>query len=166
MPPRLLETPRLILEPTTRAHAAETWPGLDDERMWTYFPHLRPHSLDHLSTIYERRAVGSPDESQRWLNFVCRDRESGAAVGEVQATIALADCTSYVAYDIFASEQGKGYGREAVRGLIEHLKETYRIERFFAEIHPENAPSIALIEALGFKRVQTREDELLYELTR
>ena len=134
--------------------------------MWTYFAHLRPHSLEHLQAIYERRAVGAPDESQRWLNFVCRERASGRPVGEVQATVQVGERTSYVAYAVFTNAQGNGYGREAVRALMEHVAASYGIRKFLAEIHRENVRSIALAEALGFRRVEVREDELLYELSR
>lgn len=163
-PPLLLETPRLVLEPTTRAHADEAWDGLDDDRMWAFFPELRPQSIEHLRTIYDRRARGPADASQIWLNFVCRARDSRKLVGEVQATIVVSAQASYVAYDVFAKEQGKGYGREAVRALIAHVSSAYGIRRFLAEIDNGNAPSIALIEALGFQRVETREGELVYEL--
>ena len=171
----LLETRRLVLEPVTRAHADEAWPGLDDDRMWTFFPELRPRSLEHLRTIYDRRSRGSGDESQIWLNFVCRSRAGGKIVGEVQATIVLPAQASYVAYDVFTKEQGKGYGREAVRVLIDHVAETYGIRRFLAEIDTRNARSVALVKSLGFKQVETHEavehghglvsNEFVYELT-
>jgi len=171
----LLETARLILEPVTAAHADESWAGLDDERMWTFYPELRPRSLEHLRTIYERRAQGSADESEIWLNFVCRCRDSGELVGEVQATIVPAAQASYVAYGVFTKQQGKGYGREAVRALIDHVAQTYAIRRFWAEIDTKNERSIALIESLRFEQRETHEavkhgqgvvsNEFVYELT-
>lgn len=143
--------------------------------MWTFFPELRPRSLEHLRTIYDRRAQGSADTSQVWLNFVCRSRESGKLIGEVQATIMSHAQASYVAYDVFTKEQGKGYGREAVRALIDHVAQAYGIRRFLAEIDAENVRSVALIESLGFKHVETHKavehghglvsNEFVYELT-
>lgn len=143
--------------------------------MWTFFPELRPRSLEHLRTIYDRRAQGSADASEVWLNFICRSRESGKLIGQVQATILLPAQVSYVAYGVFTKDQGKGFGRESVRALIEHVAETYGIRRFLAEIDAENERSVALIESLGFKHVETHKavehghglvsNEFVYELT-
>jgi ribosomal-protein-alanine N-acetyltransferase len=170
-----LFTERLVLESVRAAHADETWPRQDDDRMWTYFPELRPHSLEHLRTIYERREHGSPDDSQIWLNYVCRERETGKIAGEVQTTIFTGACVAYVAYAIFPEFQRKGYAREAVAALIEHVRRDYDIAQFFAEMDTRNEASYRLAESLGFVRVETHEsvehgrglvaDEYLYELT-
>lgn len=169
-----LFTERLILEPVRAAHADETWPRQDDDRMWTYFPELRPRSLEHLRTIYERREHGSPDDSQVWLNYACRERQSHEIAGEVQSTIFVQAGVAYVAYAIFPEFQRKGYAREAVTALIECVRETYGIAQFFAEMDTRNEASYRLAESLGFVRIETHESvdhgcgltavEYLYEL--
>lgn len=159
-----LSTERLTLEPVTPAHADETWPALDDDRMWSYFPELRPRSLEHLRTIYERREHGSPDESKVWLNYVCRERASGAVAGEVQATILRALECSYIAYAVFPAFQRRGYAREATLALIEHVRSHYGVQRFRAEMDKRNEASYRLAESLGFERVETDENDYVYEL--
>lgn len=159
-----LSADRLFLEPVTVAHAEEAWPGLNDDRMWTYFPELRARSLDHLRTIYERREHGSPDESKIWLNYICRERAGGAIVGEVQATILTALRLSYVAYAIFPAFQRKGYAREATLALIEHVRRVYGIQQFRADMDRRNEASYKLAESLGFARIDTQENDYVYEL--
>lgn len=152
-----LETKRLVLEPVTPAHADETWPGLDDAAMWRFFPELRPRTLEHLRTIYERREHGSSDDAEIWLNFVCRERENGRIVGEVQATILRDAGTSYVAYAVFSAHQRRGFAREALTALIEHVRRTYGIRRFLAEMDTQNRASYTLAESLGFKLRETKD---------
>lgn len=168
-----LSTERLILEPVTAAHAGEAWAGVNDDRLWTYFPELRPRSQEHLRTIYERRERGAPDASSTWLNYICRERASRAIAGEAQATILKDEGVAYVAYAIFSAFQRRGFAREAVAALIEHVRSEYGIERFRAEMDTRNEPSYRLAESLGFKRIETHKgvvhgtiiaNEYLYEL--
>lgn len=47
--------------------------------------------------------------------------------------------------------QGKGYMTEAGRALLRHLIDTLKVHRVEALIRPENKPSAALAERLGFR---------------
>jgi RimJ/RimL family protein N-acetyltransferase len=161
-----LQTPRLDLEPVQPDHAREVWAQLDDDRMWRYFPALRPATIEELRALYEKWARGSPHADQVWLNWLCRNRASGALVGSVQATVFPREGSSYIAYAIYPAHQRKGYAREAAQAVIAYVKGAYGVHRFFAEMDMRNEPSYRLAESLGFVRVETRVDavEYLYEL--
>jgi RimJ/RimL family protein N-acetyltransferase len=168
-----LYTERLIVEPIRAAHADEVWPLLDDDRMWTYYPALRPSTVDQLRLQYERWERGSPASHEIWLNWLCRMREGGAPVGTMQATIRKPDI-AYIAYAIFPAHQQKGYATEAVREIIAHARHTYGSKRIQAETDTRNTPSYRLMESLGFKRIEKHKapdlgqglaaEEYLYEL--
>lgn len=164
-----LETTRLDLEPVGIAHADEVWPQLDDERMWTYFPALRPRTLDDLRRLYEKWERGAQDERQVWLNWLCRDRSSGTLCGGMQATVFVSERVSYLAYAVYPLHQRKGYAREAAQAVISYVRQTYGVERFYAEMDTRNEPSYRLAESLGFVRVETHPatgaGEYLYQLT-
>jgi RimJ/RimL family protein N-acetyltransferase len=51
--------------------------------------------------------------------------------------------------------RGKGYGREAVGLLTDHLFRTTSVERVGATCDVENVPSARLVEGLGFRREGT-----------
>ena len=57
---------------------------------------------------------------------------------------------------IFPSQQGKGYAREGVRRVIEHLARDHDVRLVVAEIDTRNRASIGVVEALGFVRVAER----------
>jgi RimJ/RimL family protein N-acetyltransferase len=66
------------------------------------------------------------------------------------------EATSYgawaeIAYLVGPAYQHRGYAREAVRWLVDHLRANGVVE-IWAAAHPDNARSIALLEALGFSR--------------
>ena len=55
-----------------------------------------------------------------------------------------------IGYKTDARERGKGYAYEAASFLMPKISKEYGLSRFQAEILPENLPSKALIEKLGF----------------
>ena len=162
-----LRTARLNLEPLRAAHAEEAWPHLDDERLWSFFPSLRPQSLEELRSTYARRERGYPgtDCRQIWGNWLLRTRTGGALAGDVQATIFPQERYALIAYAVYPDYQRRGLAREAVAELIDHLFRTHRVERIIAEMDVRNVASYRLVESLGFVRLETNDDEYVYQLT-
>jgi ribosomal-protein-alanine N-acetyltransferase len=163
---RPLRTARLDLEPLRVAHADEAWPRLNDDRMWIFFPELRPQSLKQLRDIYARRERGyaGTDAAQIWANWLARDRTSKELIGDVQATIFPRERNARIAYAVYPLHQRRGYAREAVTALIEHLRAAHHVRRIVAEMDVRNVASYRLAESLGFTRAGMREGELEYEL--
>lgn len=170
-----LESSRLRLEPTSESHAPLVYHHLTDPRLWTFFPELRPQTLEHLRALYTRWERGNPDPSRRetWENWVCFLRGTRTPVGSMQATI-LPDGVALIAYMFYAAHHGNGYAREAAKAVIDHLQIEHGVTRVVAEMNTRNARSIRLAEALGFVRVEERidverghgiaADEYVYEL--
>lgn len=159
-----LYTARLDLEPVRPSHAIEAWPQVDDDRMWRYFPELRPATREDLRSQYERWERGSRDPSQIWLNWLCRDRQKRVLVGSMQATVFPEDRSAYLAYAVYPAHQRLGYAAEASRCIIEHLRSAYRVKRILAEMDVRNEASFRTAEALGFTRVKHEGHSFLYEL--
>jgi RimJ/RimL family protein N-acetyltransferase len=65
-----------------------------------------------------------------------------------------------IGYDIVASERRKGYAREAVQALLDQAWATGRARTCVASVRPDNAASLALIRAFGFRRVGEQIDEI------
>ena len=58
--------------------------------------------------------------------------------------------------------RGKGYGREAVGLLVDHLFATTVLERVGATCDVENVPSYRLLESVGFRREGTLRSALYH----
>jgi len=65
-----------------------------------------------------------------------------------------------IGYDIVAAERRKGYAREAMHGLLDWAWGTGEARTCVASVSPDNAPSLALIAAFGFRRVGEQMDEI------
>ena len=160
-----LRSQRLDMEPTLPHHADEVFAFLDDIEMWRYFAHQRSESIDDLRKTYARRAQGPADVRQRWENWIVRERASYAAIGDLQATIFCDLGEASIAYGVFPPYRRRGYAREAVKTLLEHVRAAHDVRRAFAEINVENAPSLSLIRSIGFSEVRREGDDLVFERT-
>lgn len=63
-----------------------------------------------------------------------------------------------IAYELFRHAHGKGYATEAARAVLGAVARTGR-ERLWATTRPENAPSLRVLDKLGFTHDRTTTDE-------
>jgi len=150
---KVLETPRLLLEPLVPSHATLLYSPLSAAQLYTFIPQEPPVSAVSLRARYATlSARRSPDGREMWLNWALRRRDTGAYVGTMQATV-RADRTAMLAYMISVPSQGQGYAFEGAARVLTHLFDDYRVGVVMAEIDTRNAASIRLVETLGFVRV-------------
>jgi [ribosomal protein S5]-alanine N-acetyltransferase len=70
-----------------------------------------------------------------------------------------------VGYTIFPEFRGRGYATEACRVLLEWARREHGVQHFISSIEPSNAPSIRVIEKLGFTPTGTVVDgEAIFQL--
>jgi len=141
---------RLALEPLRVEHADEMAPVLDDPTLHTFIGG-NPATLQELHVRYAQQVVGqSPDGSQRWLNWIVRRRDDGQAVGFVQATISdqAGDSTADLAWVVAASQQRRGYAREAAQLMADWLRQQH-VHLVVAHVHPQHHASNAVARWIG-----------------
>jgi ribosomal-protein-alanine N-acetyltransferase len=62
--------------------------------------------------------------------------------------------------------RGKGLGKPVLAAACAYGFETLKLNRIYAEIKPENTPSVKIFEGVGFTFLGKREDLNTYELKR
>jgi RimJ/RimL family protein N-acetyltransferase len=135
-----LRTERLDLEPVSPSHADEMVGVLADRALYACYDDEPSPTLEELRKRYARQASGlSPDGREVWHSWIVRERESGTAVGFLQATVgptagsssAAADtvATPYdglpsaeLAWVIGLSWQGRGYATEAAAAVRDAVR--------------------------------------------
>jgi RimJ/RimL family protein N-acetyltransferase len=142
------QTEHLDLEPLVASHAAELAPALDDDRLHEFIGGT-PLSADALTIRYQRLATRrSPDGQQMWGNWLLRLRQTGMAIGTVQATLPARGRgagPAEIAWVVASAAQGGGYAKEAARSLADRLCESgwsvaaYIHPRHFASQHVARA---------------------------
>jgi len=90
-------------------------------------------------------------ESRDWRGWTIMLKGCDRAIGTLGAGLRRAG-VSEIGYMLLRDAWGHGYAREAVSALIQRLFAVENHRRIFADTDPDNAPSIALLESLGFQR--------------
>jgi len=148
-PHPVLTTPRLRLrqfriEDTAAMH--ECYADTASMRWWDHLPHTR--------LIESERAVKAcidctPSYYRVWA---VAELESDRCIGMVNYHDGhIRSRRATLGYLIHPSQLRRGIGREAVTAVIGHCFGELRLHRLQALIHPENAASRGLAEALGFQ---------------
>jgi len=142
-----IQTARLTLEPLRVDHAGEMCEVLGDPALYEYTGG-KPPSLEDLRTQYAMQAVGrSPDGRHGWLNWIARDRETGAAIGTVQATLDPG-AGAEIAWIIGVAYQRRGFASEAAGAMVGWLR-SQGVQTITAHIHPDHIASMGVARSLG-----------------
>jgi [ribosomal protein S5]-alanine N-acetyltransferase len=145
---RIIQTPRLTLEPQTAAHAAAMFAVLSDRRIYEH-ENEPPPSLEWLRARFARlESRRSPDGDEQWLNWVIRVPTT-ELVGYVQATV-RANGEAAIAYELSSTYWGRGIAYDAVQGMLAELVAQYGVRRVSAVLKRGNQRSLRLLERLGF----------------
>ena len=154
-----LQSERIVLEPLRVEHADEMAPLLDDPTLHTFIGG-EPQTRGELRARYVRQVVGrSPDGLERWLNWIVRRQDSGAAVGFVQATLSEenGELIADVAWVVATAQQRSGYAREAAQLMTDWLRRQ-RVDLVVAHINPRHEASKAVARSVGLTPAGTVVD--------
>lgn len=146
-------TARLALEPLAHDHAAGLHAALSPAEVARFLTGPDVTTVAALHDRIDHLLQGPADPDERWLNVVMR-RDDGAIIGRLEASMHRAGhggSWAELAYLVGPAYQHRGYAREGVRWLVDHLAGE-GITELWAAIHAANARSIAVVEALGFVR--------------
>lgn len=140
-----LDAARLVLEPLRVGHASEMVSVLADQGLYS-FTGGAPPSLDELQRRYTAQVAGSGDAAEVWLNWILRLKDTGTAIGFVQATIEHEQ--TLVAWTIGTPWQGHRYAIEAAICMADWLRAA-DVPSLAAWIHPQHRASQRVAEELG-----------------
>ena len=139
----ILETARLRLRPRTIDDADALHVNFTDPeimRWWSDAPH---------TSIEQTRAMFAKARPE-WRCWAITFKDDDPAIGFVAAGEKRQGNVTELGYFLARAQWGGGIAREAVSAVIDQLfAEGQR--RVFADTDPDNAPSRALLEKLGFK---------------
>jgi RimJ/RimL family protein N-acetyltransferase len=119
-----------------------------------------PPSLDELRSRYASQAVGqSLDGSRGWLNWIMRARQTGLAVGTVQATVwrARRGMCAELAWTVGVAHQHRGYAKEAANEMATWLRRR-GADSFDAYIRPGHEASEGAAKRIGLRATAAVRD--------
>ena len=145
----ILETERLVLRPLRHDDAEALHPMYSDAEANTYGSHPATTTIEESR---ERLAKALADTAWRAWAITLRGDDTAlgtALIGTVASYEKRQGNVTEIGYILSREYWGRGYVTEAVTALIDLLfSEGQR--RVFADTDPDNAPSIAVLQRLGF----------------
>jgi RimJ/RimL family protein N-acetyltransferase len=106
---------------------------------------------------------------RQWLELVWGvwERETGELVGDCSLHFDTGFGEWELSYGFRRDRWGLGYATEAARACVRHGFESMGIEKIVADVKPEKAESMRVLEKCGFTRVEELDDgRLFYAVTR
>jgi len=121
-------------------------------------------SIDSFDSFQAAVAAAPDDPRSLAPRFVVERRDGSKVVGfvghyQAHPVLEMTDVW-YVLGD--RAERGKGYGREAVGLLVDYLFHELDLARVGATADTTNAPSVRILERLGFQREGTLRSALYH----
>ena len=140
----VLTTARLRLRTRRIDDAEALYPTLSDADLMTWWSRAPIGSVEEVRSYFARH-------DDAWRCWVITLAGADTAIGWVAAGEKRQGGVSELGYLLAREHWGRGIASEAVSAVIDRLfAEGQR--RVFADTDPDNAPSIALLERLGFQR--------------
>ncbi|MBF5041690.1 GNAT family N-acetyltransferase [Aggregicoccus sp. 17bor-14] len=155
MPPTAftaLDTPRLRLrrfrDTDLKAFVAyRALPEVARFQSWSDYDEARGRAL-----IESMQAL-QPGTPGQWFQFALEERASTTLVGDLAFKVSESEPReAEVGFTLSPAHQGRGYGTEALRALLDYAFGTLKLHRVIAITDALNAPAAALLERVGMRR--------------
>jgi len=150
------ETERLILRKARRDSDFDAYVRSWDDPTMSQFTGKRENIAAFLSSLFDEMEAKEPGESGPtggWYQVTVERKADGAVVGDIGLGFGVpGERQVELGYRIAPDHHRRGYGKEAVAGIIPWLIEMHDIHRFVAVAAAQNHASTALLRSLGFRR--------------
>jgi len=118
---------------------------------------------DLLDVLPLQAAISSDNES--FGVWVMIERESATVVGDIGFLgPPRADRTVEIGYSVIPDRRGRGYATEATRALVDWAFSQPQVDVVVAGCENDNAPSIRILEHMGFVRVDETNGQVRWRL--
>jgi RimJ/RimL family protein N-acetyltransferase len=153
MLPLPITTPRLTIDRMTPADAPALAAYRSDPEVARYQSWSAPYPLARAEAFVQADAGDVAGEPGTGVNLAVR--LGGALVGDVYVSVpAVAGRPAEVGVTLAPAHQGRGFATEAVGAVVHLLIRAAMVQEVQAFVDARNAPSLALFERLGFRRVE------------
>jgi RimJ/RimL family protein N-acetyltransferase len=146
--PMILKTERLSLSPLRSSDAPALFAILGDAEAMKFWD--RP-AIARTATATEIVAsqLAAMEDGHFLYWTVRRDND---AIGSVDlSALDFTHLRGEIGFLFRRDQWGQGYGREAMRAVIDHAFGQLKLQRLEARVHAANAPAKKLIRLLGFE---------------
>ena len=147
-----IETPRLVLRHFAERDLAAFTAYRNDPEIARFQSWSGIADAEARAFVAEQ-AANQPGIPGCWFQFAIARREGDALIGDCALRLDEAQPRiAEIGYTLSRASQGCGYAGEALGAMLDWAFATLALRRVRALTDTRNAPSIALLERLGFQR--------------
>jgi RimJ/RimL family protein N-acetyltransferase len=165
--PSLFSSERLLFVPMEETDKARYFDLVSDpeiNRYWGYDFHqdLKPGEEVNPDFFYRDILAGYREKSC-WT-YMVKSKTDERLLGALEIYDFQNDGSAEIGLRLFKEAQGQGYGKESLHALIAYAFNNLGFHELRVESFPENAPSIAMIEAVGFQKTSETSERIHFSL--
>ncbi len=146
-----LETPRLILRPITLDDLAAVQVFEGDPEVARFGSGIA-RSLEQVEAYIRVGLANAAEEPRTVWELGVVERESGILIGRVGFKRQVEPREASIWYALRRDRWGRGYAQEAMRPLLDFGFRDLGLHRVWADVDPENTPSMRLAQKLGMRQ--------------
>jgi ribosomal-protein-alanine N-acetyltransferase len=156
-----LTTERLNLRQITLSDDNEIFFQRSDRSMNKYVDNPPCKSIEEARQWINKITTGIANDE--WIFWgICIKGQSKLAGGFCFWNISAEDNKSEIGFGIYPEHQRKGFMNEALKTAVQYGFEVMELKCIEAYTHPENSPSIQVLERNGFKLKQQQPEGSTY----
>jgi [ribosomal protein S5]-alanine N-acetyltransferase len=150
-----IETDRLLIRPYQDEDAQAIFEMVTEDNHFQYMPEGPINSIEEIESLI------------RWSKG-CNAKNTKEKIYKFNLSVFLKETGEFIGicglgpHDVYPEEvevyyslkkkfQGKGYAREAAQAVVVYGLNTIGLPKIVATVHPENGPSVKIIEGLGME---------------
>lgn len=171
-----IRTDRLVVRPMRSDDATGLFERRNDPQVAAFQSWQLPFPLERAVAMVEDVAAADGPTDGDWWMLAVADPETDEVLGDLALLLGNEGRSAEIGYTFGPDSWGHGYAVEAVEALVEQLFDVFAVTRVSAMLHPDNRPSVMVLERTGFLfEGHTRlsywvgdqnSDDLIYGLTR
>lgn len=139
-----LETNRLIIRPMIPADLYFVHDYLKDPETMKYFVE-GPYTVNKVRELINRN-------QKTPIRYVIQKRDTYEIIGQVSLSFWYVKDTYQLGFIIKKEFQNNGYGTESAKRILKYAFESLDAHRVLSTCHPDNLPSIRVIEHLNMRQ--------------
>ncbi len=148
-----LETQRLILRPFSDSDLDTFITYRSDPEVARYQGWNAPFTLEQGKAFIDEMKNKQPGKPDEWYQIALEEKSEGRMIGDIAFVVKGKDARqAEIGLTLSRAAQGKGYGTEAVRCLLDYLFGELKLHRVFANCDVENPAAAQVLERVGMRR--------------
>jgi len=156
-----LETERLLLIEFVKSDSEELFKMRSDERVLKYLDRDLHKSVTESELMIE--GMIKSYNSKEGINWIIRKKNTLDVIGYIGYwRMKKEDVRAEIGYAMKPEFWGNGYMKEALSKVIDFGFNQFCLHSIEANVNPENANSIKLLEKLGFKKEAYFREDYFY----